>query len=250
MNFQYRRQTLGRWSQFRRATQSYKLSKVTDNLAGILEQIRRSEAQYTRPAGSVHLVAVSKRKPLSAILAARQAGQLDFAENYVQEGVAKVTEAADPSIVWHFIGHIQSNKTREIATHFDWVHSVDREKIARRLSEHRSASEAPLNVCLQVNLQNEPGKSGLAPDQVLAVAQRVDELAGLRLRGLMAIPAPSENFDEQRAVFEQLTKLRDTLNKNGLAVDVLSMGMSGDLEAAIAAGATHIRIGTALFGPR
>jgi len=226
------------------------LSKVTDNLSGILEQIRRSEARYARPAGSVQLVAVSKRKPLSVILEAKLGGQLDFAENYVQEGVGKITEARDPSIVWHFIGHIQSNKTREIATHFDWVHSVDREKIALRLSEHRKTSDEPLNICLQVNLQNESGKSGLAPKDVLNVAQRVDDLPRLRLRGLMAIPAPAEDFDEQRGVFEQLTGLLDTLNQHGLNLDVLSMGMSGDLDAAIAAGATHVRIGTALFGAR
>lgn len=200
-----------------------------------------------RRAGGVMLVAVSKTYPASAIRTAALCGQRDFGENYVQEACEKQAMLTDLQLVWHFIGPIQSNKTREIATHFDWVHGVEREKIARRLSEQRPTSKPALNVCLQVNISGEASKSGVAPDALDALAAQVEGLPGLKLRGLMAIPDPGDN---PQSGFRQMRALLEELNTKGHALDTLSMGMSGDFETAIAEGATIIRVGSAIFGKR
>ena len=198
----------------------------------------------------MRLIGASKAQTVAAIRVMVQQGVNDIGESYVQEALQKQTQLQDLDIVWHFIGHIQSNKTRDIATHFDWVHSVDRLKIAQRLSQHRAEVAPDLNLCLQINLQHESSKSGLDDAEIDQVAARVAELPGLRLRGVMAIPEPTTDFDQQRATFRRIRGVFERLVSNGLALDTLSMGMSGDVEAAIAEGATMVRIGTALFGPR
>jgi len=200
----------------------------------------------------VRLLAVSKTFPEAALREAHAAGQRSFGENYVQEGVAKVQALADlrGSMEWHCIGPLQSNKTRPVAEHFDWVHGVDRLKIAQRLAEQRPAGMAPLQVCLQVNVDGGANKSGVAPGELLALAQQVAELPNVQLRGLMAIPEPVEGFEAQRELFLRATALFEQMRAAGLPVDVLSMGMSGDLEAAVAAGSTMVRVGTAIFGGR
>jgi pyridoxal phosphate enzyme (YggS family) len=195
----------------------------------------------------VGLLAVSKTKPASDLREAFSAGLRDFGENYLQEALGKQTELSDLPLIWHFIGPIQSNKTRAIAENFAWVHSVDRLKIAQRLSEQRPADLPPLNVCIQVNVSGEASKSGCAPEDLPALAQAIIALPNLRLRGLMAIPEPTDDSDEQNAAFAAVRTLQDQLN---LPLDTLSMGMSHDLEAAITQGATWVRIGTALFGAR
>ncbi|PZQ36493.1 MAG: YggS family pyridoxal phosphate-dependent enzyme, partial [Ectopseudomonas oleovorans] len=195
----------------------------------------------------IGLLAVSKTKPAEAIREAHAAGLRDFGENYLQEALEKQTQLADLPLIWHFIGPIQSNKTRPIAEHFDWVHSVDRLKIAQRLSEQRPAHLPALNICLQVNISGEDSKSGCSPEELTALARAVVALPNLRLRGLMAIPEPTDDVAAQHAAFARLRQLRDELALN---LDTLSMGMSHDLEAAIAEGATWVRIGTALFGAR
>lgn len=196
------------------------------------------------------LLAVSKNKPARAILAAAEAGQRHFGENFVQEALDKMDEARRDDLVWHFIGHLQSNKTRQVAERFQWVHTVDRLKIARRLSAQRSPHAAPLNVCLQVNIDAEASKAGLAAADVAALATEVASLERLKLRGLMCIPRERSDPDEQREPFARLRDLLETLNESGLELDTLSMGMSADFPAAISEGATIVRIGTALFGPR
>jgi pyridoxal phosphate enzyme (YggS family) len=200
----------------------------------------------------VTLVAVSKTCPADAVREAVAAGQRDFGENYVQEAIAKIAALDDlrAGIAWHLIGPLQSNKTRDVAAHFDWVHSIDRLKLAQRLSEQRPAQLPPLQVCLQVNISGEPSKSGVAPGEALALAHAVAALPRLRLRGLMSIPEPAPDFASQRAPHRALRELMATLVADGLALDTLSMGMSADLEAAIAEGATQVRIGTAIFGAR
>jgi pyridoxal phosphate enzyme (YggS family) len=225
------------------------MTTIQQRLQQVKQQIHEAEARYGRAHGSVTLLAVSKTWPLEDVLTAADAGQHCFGENYVQEAVTKI-DACPTTLEWHFIGHIQSNKSRDIATRFDWVHSVDRLKLARRLSEQRPPELAPLNICLQVNISGEQSKSGLTAEQVLEMAQQVNELPNLQLRGLMAIPAPADDFDQQRAVFHQVSELQQQLIKQGLALDTLSMGMSGDMEAAIAEGATIVRVGTAIFGQR
>ena len=200
-----------------------------------------------RDPATVGLLAVSKTQPAAAIREAAAAGIRDFGENYLQEALDKQAELDDLPLTWHFIGPIQSNKTKAIAEHFGWVHSVDRLKIAQRLSDQRPAALPPLNICLQVNVSGEASKSGCAPQEVQQLARAITALPRLRLRGLMCIPAPSEDPAEQRAAFARLRQLRDEL---ALDLDTLSMGMSQDLEAAIAEGATWVRIGTALFGAR
>jgi len=200
-----------------------------------------------RDPADVGLLAVSKTQPAAAIREAFAAGLRDFGENYLQEALDKQAALADLALTWHFIGPIQSNKTKPIAEHFAWVHSVDRLKIAQRLSDQRPAGLPPLNVCLQVNVSGEASKSGCAPEDLQPLAQAVAGLPRLHLRGLMCIPAPSDDPAEQHAAFARLRALRDAL---GLGLDTLSMGMSQDLEAAIAEGATWVRIGTALFGAR
>ncbi|MBJ7548429.1 YggS family pyridoxal phosphate-dependent enzyme, partial [Pseudomonas sp. OA3] len=195
----------------------------------------------------IGLLAVSKTKPAAAIREAHAAGLRDFGENYLQEALEKQTELSDLPLIWHFIGPIQSNKTRPIAEHFDWVHSVDRLKIAQRLSEQRPAHLPPLNICLQVNVSGEDSKSGCSPEALPELVKAVAALPNLRLRGLMAIPEPTDDIAAQHAAFAHLRQLRDDL---ALDLDTLSMGMSHDLGAAIAEGATWVRIGTALFGAR
>lgn len=197
------------------------------------------------------LLAVSKKHPSESLRTLYQLGQRDFGESYWQEAEQKMLDLQDLNdIVWHFIGPIQSNKTRPIAEHFHWVHSVDREKIARRLSEQRPEGMSPLNICLQVNIDKEDSKSGVAPEDVLALAQAIYELPRIRLAGLMCIPEHSENPVQQRAPFQRLAALKNQLAEAGIITDTLSMGMSDDLEAAIAEGSTILRIGTALFGER
>lgn len=223
------------------------MSTLADNIDAIATRIDSAAKAAGRDPASIQLLAVSKTKPASAIREAYAAGLRDMGENYLQEALTKQQALSDLPLIWHFIGPIQSNKTKAIAEHFDWVHSVDRLKIAQRLSEQRPAGLAPLNVCLQVNVSGEDSKSGCAPAELPALAQAVHALPGLRLRGLMAIPEPTEDRAEQEAAFAILRQLQVQLN---LGLDTLSMGMSHDLEAAIAQGATWVRIGTALFGAR
>ncbi|OCT22483.1 YggS family pyridoxal phosphate-dependent enzyme [Pseudomonas putida] len=223
------------------------MSTLADNLRAISERIDNAARAAGRDTASVHLLAVSKTKPASAIREIHAAGVRDVGENYLQEALAKLDELRDLPLIWHFIGPIQSNKTKAIAEHFDWVHSVDRLKIAQRLSEQRPSGLPALNVCLQVNVSGEDSKSGCTPADLPALAQAVAELPNLRLRGLMAIPEPSDDRAAQEAAFARLRQLQENL---GLGLDTLSMGMSHDLEAAIAQGATWVRIGTALFGAR
>lgn len=196
------------------------------------------------------LLAVSKTRPAEDIRAAHALGINDFGENYLQEALPKIEALQALGLTWHFIGPIQSNKTRPIAEHFDWVHSVDRDKIARRLNEQRPADAPPLQVCLQVNVSGEASKSGVSPAELPALAEAVMQLPRLRLRGLMAIPAATTSEAQQRATFAQLRGLFEDLQPRAPDLDTLSMGMSGDLESAIAEGSTLLRIGTALFGPR
>ncbi|AOY92789.1 YggS family pyridoxal phosphate enzyme [Cupriavidus sp. USMAA2-4] len=228
------------------------MSVIAANLQDVNGRIAAAAQQAGRPAGAVALLAVSKTFPDGAVREAFAAGQRAFGENYVQEGVAKVVALADlrEQIAWHFIGPLQSNKTRLVAEHFDWVHAIDRLRVAERLSAQRPAGMAPLQVCIQVNISDEASKSGVAPEQALALAQAVAALPGLRLRGLMAIPEPVADAAAQRLPFAALRELLGSLRAAGLDLDTLSMGMSGDMEAAIAEGATLVRIGTAIFGSR
>ena len=225
------------------------------NLTSLSERITVAARRAARRAESVTLIAVSKTFPAEAVLALARCGQRDFGENYVQEALAKIdavrAAAPDLPLVWHFIGPIQSNKTRQIAEHFDWVQSVERLKIAQRLSEQRPAQLPPLNVLLQVNISGEASKSGAAPDELPALARAVAALPRLRLRGLMAIPEPSDEPAQQRVPLAAMKRLFDAQRAAGFADwDTLSMGMSADLEAAIEQGATMVRVGTALFGER
>lgn len=223
------------------------MSTIATNIAKVGTRIREAAQAAGRDPDEVLLLAVSKTQPAEAIREASEAGMRDFGENYLQEALEKQAKLADLSLVWHFIGPIQSNKTKLIAEHFDWVHSVDRLKIAQRLSDQRPGHLAPLNLCLQVNVSGEASKSGCEPQAVRELAQAIAALPRLRLRGLMAIPEPTDDPAEQRAAFARLRQLQNELD---LELDTLSMGMSQDLEAAIAEGATWVRIGTALFGAR
>lgn len=223
---------------------------IEARLTDVRGRVEAAARRYDRDPDTIHLVAISKTKPAALVEAALAAGQHDFGENYLQDALAKIEALAERDIAWHFVGDIQSNKTRDIAAHFAWAHAVDRFKIARRLSEQRPEGADPLNVCIQVNIDAEASKSGLAPDEVAELADRLTELPGIRLRGLMALPAYAEDLDAQRRPFAALRELRDEINARGHTLDTLSMGMSADLEAAIAEGATHVRIGTAIFGPR
>lgn len=223
---------------------------IQQSLREVRARIAEYEKRHGRSPGSVQLVAVSKTHPAESVRRAAAGGQRDFGENYLQDALPKIAELENIGLTWHFIGHIQSRKCREIAAHFDWVHSIDRFKIARRLGGLRPAGRAPLNVFVQVNLQGEESKSGVPPGETLELARAVASQPGLKLRGLMAIPKPEHDFILQRAAFSQLRELLTELNHAGIVADCLSMGMSGDLEAAIAEGATHVRIGTAIFGPR
>ena len=216
--------------------------------------IAQAATEAQRPPDSVTLLAVSKTFGADAVLAAAAAGQTAFGENYLQEALDKIAAVRlalpQASLAWHFIGPIQSNKTRPIAEHFDWVHTVEREKIAARLSEQRPASLPDLNICLQVNISGEASKSGVAPEALPALARAVAQLPKLRLRGLMAIPEPQADPALQRAAFAQLRVLYEQLRADGLPLDTLSMGMSADLQPAVAEGATIVRVGSAIFGSR
>ncbi len=222
-------------------------------IAGNLQAIRARIDAARREAGlgsAVDLLAVAKTWPASAVREAAAAGQQAFGENYVQEGVEKVQALRDLALQWHFIGPLQSNKTRAVAEHFDWVHTIDRLRIAQRLSEQRPAALAPLQLCIQVNVSGEASKSGVSPQSVHELAHAVAALPRLRLRGLMCIPEATEDAALLRSRFAQLRQLRDALNAEGLALDTLSMGMSHDFETAIAEGASMVRVGTAIFGGR
>jgi len=223
------------------------MSTIADNILHVSSRIQAATQAAGRDENSVQLLAVSKTKPAQALREAYAAGLRDFGENYLQEALGKQLELADLPLIWHFIGPIQSNKTRSIAEHFAWVHSVDRLKIAQRLSEQRPADLPPLNICIQVNVSGEASKSGCTPQDLPALAQAISALPRLKLRGLMAIPEPTEDRAEQDAAFAAVQKLQAGLD---LPLDTLSMGMSHDLESAIAQGATWVRIGTALFGAR
>ena len=228
------------------------MSVIAANLQAVLNDIAAAAQQAGRDPYAVSLLAVSKTVAPATVRAAFQAGQAAFGENYVQEGLDKIAALADlrDRITWHFIGPLQSNKTRPVAEHFDWVHAIDRLKIAERLSAQRPVGMAPLQVCIQVNISDEASKSGVAPAEVLPLAQAIAALPNLRLRGLMAIPAPADDPEAQRRPFAALRGLRDLLRQSGLHVDTLSMGMSADMGAAVAEGATLVRIGTAIFGAR
>jgi len=226
------------------------MATIQNNLQAVKTRIEAACKASGRPESAVQLVAVSKTQPAEAVRVAAGAGQRDFGENYVQEALMKIEVLADLPLVWHFIGPIQSNKTRAIAAAFHWVHSLDRQKIANRLSEARPAHLPPLKVCIEVNVSGEASKSGVAPGAVAPLARQVNALPRLQLRGLMAVPEPTSDAQLQRRRFRTLRELKDELVQGGLALDTLSMGMSADLEAAIAEGATMVRIGTAIFGER
>jgi hypothetical protein len=214
------------------------------------QRIASVAAQWGRLCDSVGLLAISKGHPAVAIRELAALGQRDFGENYLQEALPKQQALQDSKLTWHFTGQLQGNKTRAVAEHFDWVHTLDRERIAIRLNEQRPHDAPPLNICVQVSLLPEPGKGGVPAEELLPLAQAVAALPKLRLRGLMCIPPPRDTFEEQRALFQQLAACQRQLIDAGLACDTLSMGMSADLEAAVAAGATWVRIGTAIFGER
>jgi PLP dependent protein len=221
------------------------------HLKKVNQRIKEAINQANRPANSVRLIAVSKTKSAADVEQVYDAGQYEFGENYLQEAIDKIATLQHlPHIKWHFIGAIQSNKTRPIAENFDWVHSVERLKIAKRLSEQRSNNQPPLNICLQVNISNEDNKAGISLANVPTLAREVSQLENIKLRGLMAIPLKTTDVSEQHHYFKQLKDCLEALNNEGLQLDTLSMGMSNDMEAAIDEGATMIRIGTAIFGER
>ena len=223
---------------------------VSDNLQKVRKRIELASAAAGRASDAVKLLAVSKTMPAQAVRDAHAAGQLAFGENYIQEGVDKIASLADLPLEWHCIGPIQSNKSKWVAENFAWAHSIDRLKIAERLSAQRPAHLPPLQVCLQVNVDGGNNKSGVAPAELLALAQAVAKLPHLQLRGIMTIPEPSENKAQIQAVHRRARELFDSLNEAGLKLDTLSMGMSADLEIAITEGSTCLRVGTAIFGAR
>ena len=226
------------------------MNNMRKNLNRVREQIVEAALAQKREPDSILLLAVSKKKPASDIRQAWELGQRDFGENYLQEALQKMEELEDLDITWHFIGAIQSNKTRNIAEAFDWAHCIDRAKIARRLSEQRPAELGPLNVCIQVNIDHESSKAGIELAELPELANAIHQLPGIRLRGLMTIPAPQESFELQRSAFAKLANALESLRQQGIDCDTLSMGMTQDMEAAIAEGSTLVRIGTAIFGER
>lgn len=226
------------------------MSIIAENLSRTLTRITEAESRYQRASGSVTLMAVSKTRTTEEVREAFDNGARDFGENYLQDAQAKITSLGELPIRWHFIGPLQSNKTRAIAENFDWLHSLDRLKIAQRLSEQRSENLAPLNVCIQVNISKEANKSGVDPEHLRELALAVDVLPRLKLRGLMAIPAADLDTEAQHQAFSELKKLFEQLKTELVDLDTLSMGMSADMGAAIAEGSTMVRIGTAIFGPR
>jgi PLP dependent protein len=225
-------------------------TSIANNIARVRAQMAAASQSAGRAPGSVQLLAVSKTWSADAVRTAHAAGQNDFGENYIQEAVDKISTLRDLPLVWHCIGPIQSNKTRLVAEHFDWVHSVDRLKIAQRLSEQRPEQLPPLQVCIQVNVDGGDTKSGVSPQELPALAQAVAVLPRMRLRGLMTIPEPAETDAQMRTVHRQAKDLFEQLRTQGLPLDTLSMGMSADMAAAIAEGSTMVRVGTAIFGKR
>ena len=223
---------------------------VTENLALISDLLHKSAIEAGRDPADIQLLAVSKKQPLEKIRDAAAAGQRHFGENFVQEGVDKIEALAVADLTWHFIGHLQSNKTRVVAEYFDWVHTIDKIKTARRLSEQRPDHLPPLNICLQVNVDDEDSKAGVTPAALPELAAACVELPNLRIRGLMCLPAIRTGLDQQRVPFAALRRLAEQLRTEGIDTDTLSMGMSADYPAAILEGATIVRIGTALFGAR
>jgi len=226
------------------------MTTIASRLQAVRARIRRAADACGRNPDDIVLLAVSKTWPAEAVREAAAAGQRAFGENYVQEGVAKIAALAGEALDWHFIGPLQSNKSAEVARAFDWIHSVDRAKLARRLSDQRDPAAAPLNICIQVNVSGEASKSGIEAGELDALAEQVAGLPGLRLRGLMCVPEPSEDESLLRRRFATLRQLQHRLQAQGYELDTLSMGMSHDLEAAIAEGATMVRVGTAIFGQR
>ena len=226
------------------------MKNIEQALNRVLEKIARAERKFDRPPQAVRLVAVSKTRSVDEIRAAARLGQQDFGENYAQEALDKIGRLRDYGLCWHFIGPIQSNKTGIIGRYFDWVHSIDRSRIARRLSTARPDALPALNVCIQVNISGEASKSGVETDQVLALAELISALPGLQLRGLMTMPVQSNDFAQQRQAFRLLQQAYTELKQAGFALDTLSMGTTHDMTAAIAEGATIVRLGTAVFGPR
>ncbi len=224
--------------------------QLQDNIAKLLERLRLEAQKSQRISEDIQVLAVSKSQPVEAIRAAFQCGLRQFGESYVQEALEKIAALRDLPLCWHFIGPIQSNKARAIAEHFDWVHSVDRAKVAQRLSRYRPAGMTPLQICLQVNISAEASKSGVLPQALPQLVREVLPLPGLQLRGLMAIPAPNAELPQQRAAFAQLREALQQLHALAPDLDTLSMGMSDDMEAAIAEGATIVRVGSAIFGAR
>lgn len=226
------------------------MDTIDANLQAVKARIEAATKQCGRNANDIELLAVSKTFGADAVRSAHAAGQRAFGENYVQEAVEKIATLSGLPLTWHFIGPIQSNKTRQIAENFDWVHSIDRLKIAERLAAARPATRAPLQVCIQVNIGDETSKSGIAPTEALGLAHAIAKLPQLNLRGLMTIPPASSDISVQRSYFAQLRRLRDNIALQDCPLDTLSMGMSGDIEAAIAEGSTMVRVGTAIFGSR
>ena len=226
------------------------MKNLAQSLESVRDRIRTTELKYGHPPGSVRLVAVSKTRPATDIQAAVKYGQLEFGENYVQEAVDKIQTVEDPDVSWHFIGPVQSNKTGMVARYFHWVHSIDRLKIAMRLNDARPANLPDLNICLQINIDNETGKSGITVDELPALLSACRKLPRLSVRGLMALPAPCNTFEEQRRSFSRVKKIYMDLQKEGEQLDILSMGTTNDYEAAIAEGANLVRVGTAIFGSR
>ena len=224
--------------------------RITEHLERVQKRVRTAAESAGRNPQSVRILAVSKQQPLDQVRAAVAAGQHAFGENYLQEAAAKIAALAGAGIEWHFIGRVQANKTRSIAQHFDWLHTVDRRQVAARLNAQRPESLPALNVCIQVKLADEPAKAGVLPGDLLPLATMIAEQPRLKLRGLMCIPPLSEHLQDSQPYFRQLRELSEQLEKEGLDLDTLSMGMSADLEAAVSEGATIVRIGTALFGPR
>ena len=226
------------------------MSAIASNLQAVRERIAKAAGKAGRSPREITLLAVSKTWPVDCVIDASRAGQQRFGENYVQEGVAKVLATSGLNLEWHFIGPLQTNKTRLVAEHFSWVHSIDRLKLAERLSAQRRDGLPPLSVCVQVNISGEASKRGCAPSDALELCQAIATMPRLALRGLMAIPETADDFAAQRVPFRQLRELREQICAAGLPLDTLSMGMSHDLEAAVSEGATIVRIGTAIFGAR
>ena len=225
-------------------------SQIRDHLTGVQHRVQKTLLEEQRGPGEVTILSVSKQQPITAVEELFQAGQVNFGENFVQEAMKKIAKLKHLNIDWHFIGHIQSNKTRDIAEQFQWVHTVDRMKVATRLNDQRSHHSTPLNVCIQVNQAKEPQKGGVDPTDVEALARGIIELPCLKLRGLMTIPPTTKNPADSAQFFSELRKLKEQLVTKGIPMDTLSMGMSSDLEIAIREGSTIVRVGTAIFGPR